>query len=126
MIVDTTVFIDLLRGEPNAQHFFLQPSQDLMISRVSVMELVDGLKQKRDILLLHRQLRQLQVEIAELNVDISTRAGAIHEMYHHAHGIGIADALIAATAMERNDELVSHNAKHFMSIEGLRVVVPYR
>lgn len=125
MIVDTTVFIDLLRGDQHAEHFFLQTSHDLMMSRVSVMELIDGLKQKRDIVLLHRQLRELQVEIVELTEDISIKAGAIHETYHHARGIGIADALIAATAIKRNDELISHNAKHFTSIEGLRVVMPY-
>lgn len=125
MIVDTTVFIDLLRGNPDAQRFFLQTTHDLSICRVSVMELIDGLKQKSDIVLLYKQLRALQVDIVELSEEISKRAGTIHETHHHAHGIGIANALIAATAIERDDELISHNAKHFSPIDGLHVLVPY-
>ena len=43
-----------------------------------------------------------------------------------AHGVGLNDALIAATAVNRNACLYTLNVKHYPSLRKNQVVQPYR
>lgn len=125
MVIDTTVFVDLLRGEAKASKFLLEIKESLIINRVVFMELVRGLKSKRDIKIIVKQLKALGVEILEINEKISRIAGELFEKYYHSHGLGIMDALVAASAMTSKDTLVSHNIKHFNFIKELSLIKPY-
>jgi len=46
-------------------------------------------------------------------------------LFHKSHGLVIPDALIAATAVTNNLELVSNNVRHFAMIPELRLHRPY-
>jgi hypothetical protein len=51
------------------------------------------------------------------------RAGEIRRRWHPSLGTGLADAFVAATAVELGAGLASFNEKHYPMIE---VIVPYR
>jgi predicted nucleic acid-binding protein len=42
-----------------------------------------------------------------------------------AKKIGLGDAIIAATALQHNLKLMTHNTKDFKDIEGLQLINPY-
>lgn len=124
MIVDTTVLVDLVNGKIEAEKFLLD-SKDLVTSRINVMELLFGSRSKRELNGFLKQFNALEFEIAEISEEISRLAGNLFEKYVLSNGLGVADALIAATALMYGHELVTHNTKHFKFIKELKVVKPY-
>lgn len=124
MVVDTSIWVDLLRGNPQAEKFLLETSP-LIVSRATVLELIHGVPSRRDIPLLKRQLDALNTTIVEVNERVSKLAGSIYEKHCHADGIGIIDAFIAAATIDMNEQLATHNTKHFKAISHLSFVVPY-
>lgn len=125
MIVDTTVLIDLTRNNDEAHKFLLTHPSNITISRISLMEVIDGLQTKRVIPILKRQLVNLNIQIIEIDQRISEMAGEVFEKYHHSNGLGMMDALIAATSVVVHEKLATHNMKHFRFIKELEVVKPY-
>lgn len=124
VIVDTSIWVDLLRGNSDAETFLLGTSP-LIVSRVTVLELIHGVPSRRNIPLLKRQLDALRATVTEVNERISELAGSLYEKHCHADGIGIIDAFIAATTIDMNEQLATHNTKHFKAISHLSFVVPY-
>ena len=117
-LADTTVLIDHLRGEENAAVFLEKFSP--YISTVTIAELIQGSKNKRD--------QVLAIKICEtlpqLNIDKKISDAAIELMgkFCLSHGLNFLDALIAATAMENKLILVTGNLKHFKFIAGLKTI----
>lgn len=62
-----------------------------------------------------------QADILPLTAAITQRAVNMMETLALSHGLQIADALIAATAIEHGLTLLSGNVKHFSSVEGLQI-----
>lgn len=124
MIVDTTVFIDFFRNQASARDYLFSRER-IKISRAVQMELVQGLKNKHALVALKKQLQALEVEIIELDKEISQKAGELFADYHHVHGFGVMDAFVAATALVKGESLVTHNTKHFRFIKSLDLILPY-
>lgn len=120
MLVDTDVIIWYLRGH-DAAASFLEGLSALRISVVTYMELVQGCRSRQELDRLKKDLSRRQAAIAPITEVISERAVALIEAHCLSNGLLLADALIAATAMEHELTLVSANIKHFRSIPGLRV-----
>ncbi len=118
MIFDTDVLIWASRGnEKAARAIDAEPDRALAI--VSFMELLQGARSKLEARQIQQSLRQLQFRILPLSEAIGTTAAALIEQHALAHGIQLADALIAATALESGHSLCTGNAKHFRPIRGL-------
>ena len=47
------------------------------------------------------------------------------ETFYLSHGLGIPDALVAATAIHHQLVLYTRNVRHFQMIPDLKVVPPY-
>ena len=47
------------------------------------------------------------------------------ESFYHSHGLHLADALIAATALEYDLTLYTRNVRHFRMIPRLTISQPY-
>lgn len=125
MVIDTTVWVHFFRKDEKAKEFLLNLKEEISVSRITVMEIIYGRKSKADINNMWKQFGNLGVEILEINEDISAKAGEIFEMYFPTRGIGLLDAFVAATAIEENLILATHNKKHFSFINGLDLIVPY-
>jgi predicted nucleic acid-binding protein len=121
MIFDTDVLIWASRGnERAARTIDAAPHRALAI--VSLMELLQGARSKVEARQIQQSLRQLQFRILPLSETIGAAAFALIEQHSLAQGIQLADALIAATAMESGLPFCTGNAKHFRSIRGLSCV----
>jgi len=123
-LVDTDVWIDFLRGTPQAVAFVSKLPNDVAISSVSVAELYAGVRDGAESQALKDLLDTL--EIIDLNRDIAQAGGLIRREHGKAHGVGLNDALIAATAVNRNACLYTLNVKHYPSLRKNQVAQPYR
>ena len=52
---------------------------------------------------------------------ISLRAVGLVEAYALPHGMRLADALVAVTALERDQALATTNARHYGFVPGIRL-----
>jgi len=70
---------------------------------------------------LKKDFSEWGVEILQINESISLRTITQVEKYKLSHSLGMADSLIAATALEYNETLLTGNAKHYSYIKNLNV-----
>jgi len=118
MLVDTDVLIWNLRGEPSAADR-LDREPGFAISGVTYMELAQGVRDKEELSVLRRSLRFWSAEILHVDRSISARALFLVEQHALADSLQLADALIAATALDHGLVLLTGNVKHYRAIEGL-------
>jgi predicted nucleic acid-binding protein len=118
MIFDTDVLVWASRGNLRAART-IDVATDRALSIVSFMELLQGARSKLETRQIRQSLRQLQFRILPLSETIGATAAAIIEQHALAHGIQLADALIAATAIEADRPLCTANVKHFRPISSL-------
>ena len=112
MIVDTDVLIWFFRGNNNALDE-LRGALPFSVSCITWMELMQGAKNKSEQNAILKQLNAWGVEVLQIDEQISARASLLIKDFSLKYGITIADALIAATALEHNDTLFTANTKHF-------------
>jgi len=118
MIFDTDVLIWTSRGNLRAARM-IDAATDRELSIVSLMELLQGARSKLEAREIQQSLRHLQFRILPLSEAIGATAAALVEQHAMAHGIQLADALIAATALESALPLCTANVKHFRPIRTL-------
>jgi predicted nucleic acid-binding protein len=118
MIFDTDVLVWAARGNARAARA-IDAAPERALSVISLMELLQGARSKTEARQIRRSLSQLRFLILPLSETIGAAAVALIEEHALAHGIQVADALIAATAIEAGDSLCTGNAKHFRSIGAL-------
>jgi predicted nucleic acid-binding protein len=122
MLVDSDVLIWYLRGLPKAAQF-LDTLPAIRLSAVSYMELVQGMRSKREIDALKADLDQRHAGILPITETISARAVSLVEAHFHGHALQLADALIAATALKHGLTLATANDKHYRVVDNLQINV---
>lgn len=120
MLFDTDVLIWVLRGHAKAIRA-VDRADERMVSVVTCMELFQGARDKKEMTSIRRFLRHF--ETAPLSENIGHRAGIYMEEYALKSGLGVADALLAATAAENNVALCSGNGKHYKAISEVELKV---
>ena len=120
MLVDTDVFIWHLRGYPAATQR-LDQLASLTLSAVTYLELLQGMRNRREMAALQKSLAGRQAQQWPLTPAITARAVSLMETYTLSHGMQLGDALIAATALEQQLTVLTGNVKHFQGIEGLQI-----
>jgi hypothetical protein len=116
-LIDTTVLVDVQRQRLEAAQFLKE--NDVVISYVTSLEMLVGVKNKVDMLKTNKLLTSLVMHGG--NTEISEKAMEIIRICRLKLGIGIYDALLAATALELKLVLVTDNIEHFREIKGLVV-----
>ena len=121
-MIDTDVLIEYLRGSDRAAKFLEGLEGDLIISGMSVAELFSGVKGSEEM----DSLDQFMLAFQTIPIDdcLARQAGLIRQEYHPSHGVGLADALIAATALEEGAELFTFNPRHYPRVKD--VSLPYK
>jgi len=120
VLIDSDVLIWYLRGNKNAQKI-IRASIPFKISVINYVELIHGMKDKRELALFHKYLKEWSVEILQINETISTRAMFFVEDYFLSHSMEFSDAIIASTALEYQEKLLTANDKHYGFIPGLQI-----
>ena len=125
-LIDTDILIDFSHEIFAAEQFLetlRNSGETLAISAITRMELVEGCRNKRELIEVIEFLGEF--ELIHLSEQISQKAIELIERYKLSHGLLIPDAIIAATAIMMNSELYSKNARHFKMIKELKVTKPY-
>ena len=115
MLIDTDVLIWFLRGRNSALDAIRRcPSVEL--SAVNYMELVQGVRDSHELRMLLRTVRINGWRIIPLTESISHRATWYVESYALSDGMRVADALIAASAVQSGATLMTANVRHYRCI----------
>ena len=122
VLFDTDVLIYAQRGSRRAA-LAIDNAARRLVSVQSLMELVQGARDKDDLRIIKRFLAELGFTVLPLTENIGHRSLVYVEEYGLSAGLRAGDAIIAATAVENALPLMSANAKHFRPINELDLVV---
>jgi hypothetical protein len=121
VVFDTSILIDLLRGDEAALGFVQAVTDVPICSEVTRIEVTRGLRsgERTSTEELFRTLRWVP-----LDEPIARRAGELGRRWdRHRPGISLADLVIAATAEQVDADLATANVRHFPMFEDLQA--PY-
>ncbi len=96
--------------------------ESLLISAITVAELYAGVRDGAERTKLDEFVRAFEIVAADR--EISVKGGLYRRDYMKSHNVGLADALIAATAEIHQARLATLNGKHFPMLAN--VIIPYR
>jgi tRNA(fMet)-specific endonuclease VapC len=127
-LLDTNVCIDVLRGRDEVvAHFRKHAPADLLVSAVTVFELVQGAGRAP---IAHRASEDRKISTflsaipsVEFDRSCARIAGDINAaLLNSGTPVGILDVFIAATALVMDLPLVTSNTRDFFKIEGLELI----
>jgi hypothetical protein len=118
VLLDTSVVIDMLRGYAPALEYARMLDSQPVCSEMTRVEVLRGVRSGE-----RRLTERLLGTFRWIGVDevVARRAGDLGRRWRASHrGLGTADLIIAATALEHRLQVVTLNVRHFPMIEGLR------
>jgi predicted nucleic acid-binding protein len=120
MLIDTDVLIWYMRGNENAYQA-IENTDTFFISVITYMELIQGLRNKKELALLRKALHDWKTQILYISEEISAKAMFSVEQHFLSHSMQLSDALIGATAITRGLPILTGNDKHFRVIKDVQI-----
>jgi len=117
ILLDTDVLVDFFRGYSKAVAFVNANSSRIILSSIVVAELYAGVKADAEQATIEKFVSLFRV--IPLDVEIAKAGGLYKRDYGKSHGVGLADAILAATAELENAELKTLNIKHYPMLKSL-------
>ncbi|MFA4867191.1 MAG: PIN domain-containing protein [Pedobacter sp.] len=123
VICDTDVLIDyfdISQKRHQETKYLLEQNigfSNVLISSITKMELILGATNKADLNAISKKINRFSVLL--INEAINLRAIDLVQTYRLSHGLALADAIIAATAIQTELELFTYNTKDFKFISKL-------
>jgi predicted nucleic acid-binding protein len=121
MVVDTDVLIWYMRGSEKALRA-LERLGTFSISAITHMELVQGMRNKGELIAYRQTLRLWKTEILHVDEAISAKAIFFVEQYYLSHALQVADALIGATALAHGSAILTANDKQYKVLKDIQIV----
>lgn len=121
VLIDTDVLIDYLREREEAVSFLNNIVDEIAISAITVAELYAGVREGTEREKLDTFIKAF--EIVLVDGEIAVQGGLYRRDFFRSHGVGLADTLIAASAVSCGATLVTLNKKYFPMLDS--VSVPY-
>ena len=118
VLVDTDVMVDFLRGHPKAVALVQAQSARIILSSIVAAELYGGVRGDEELNTLDSLIYLFRV--VPVSPELARAAGLYKKDYARSHGVGLADAIIAATAEYENADLKTLNTKHYPMLKGLK------
>ena len=120
MLVDTDVLIWYLKGNERAYQA-IENLNNFYISVVSYMELVQGMRNKKELNNLRKGLHAWNAQLLYISEEISAKAMSYVEQHFLSHSMQVADALIGATAMAYGIPVLTGDDEHYKVISNLQI-----
>ena len=120
MVINTDVLIWYMRGNEKA-YKVIENSNNFFVSVVTYMELVQGMRNKKELNNLRQALRAWNAQILYISEEISAKAMFSVEQHFLSHSIQLADALIGATAIAYGLPLLTGNDKHYRIMKDIQI-----
>ena len=118
ILPDTDVLVDFFRGYARAADFVNTYDTRIILSAVVVAELFAGVKGDAEQAALQDFISLYRV--VPVTAGIGKAGGLYKRDYGKSHGVGLADAILAATAESENAELKTLNTKHYPMLKDLQ------
>jgi predicted nucleic acid-binding protein len=124
LIFDTGIAVWMLRKYPPAINFAEKVEREQRCtSAVSHLELLYGCRNSTELWHLQEVVANWFTEVVPLTPDATESARELMEQFALSRRPGVGGVLIAATALNRHETLVTCNRKHFEFIRGLEVKI---
>ena len=120
MLIDTDVLIWYLKGNENAYQT-IENSSSFFISVVTYIELVQGMRNKKELNNLRKALYIWNAKILYISEEISAKAMFYIEEHFLSHSMQLADALIGATAIAYGNPILTGNDNHYKVLKDLEI-----
>ena len=120
MIIDTDVLIWYMKGNEKAYEI-IEKSNTFFISVVTYIELVQGMRNKKELNNLRKALRGWNAQILYISEEVSAKAMFYVEQHFLSHSIQLADALIGATAITYGFPILTANDKHYKAMKDIQI-----
>jgi len=120
VIVDTNIFAAIFGGDAALKSKIDQ--YDKAVNTIIYLELIQGSKSKTEVQRIEKYLQNFT--LLHFDVNDSQRAIDLVRTYSGSHGLLLADAMIAATCLERQYFLLTLNIRDFHFINGLQLIKP--
>jgi hypothetical protein len=117
-LLDTDVLVDFFRGNGKAVAFIDTYHAHIILSSIVVAELYAGVKGDAEQTTLEDFVSLFRV--VPVSAEIGKAGGLYKRDYGKSHGVGLADAILAATAEAENAELKTLNTKHYPMLKDLK------
>lgn len=118
ILLDTDVLVDFLRGHPAAIQFVTAQAGRIILSAIVTAELYAGVRDESELAQIDELVSLFSV--IPVTAELARSAGLHKRDYQASHGVGLADALIAATAEAEQAELATLNTKHYPMLKALK------
>lgn len=118
ILLDTDVIVDFFRGFDKAVAFVNKYHNRVILSSIVVAELYAGVKGDAEQNALQNFVSLFCV--VPIDAAIGKSGGIYRRDYGKSHGVGLADAILAATAVSENAELKTLNTKHYPMFKNLK------
>ncbi len=121
-LIDTNILVNYLRKDKEALLFLESciENYNLATSFVCIYELLKGVRSKR-----HRDaVSEIEDKIMEVDygsTNVNKNSLELFSENYLIKGLGLEDAIVAATCIEKNYVLITENLKDFKFIDGLEV-----
>jgi predicted nucleic acid-binding protein len=118
ILLDTDVLVDFFRGHRKAVAFIETYSTRIILSSIVIAELYAGVKGDAEQAAVDDFVSLFR--IVPMSAEIGRAAGLYKRNHGKFHGVGLADAILAATAEAENAVLKTLNIKHYPTLKHLR------
>ena len=122
ILIDTDILVDFLRGRKEAVEFIKIHSEEIILSSIVVAELYAGAKGAQEEATLGDFISLFRV--VPVTTEIAKTGGIYKRDFGKSHGLGLADAIMAATAQTENADLRTLNTRHYPMLRHLNP--PYK
>jgi len=119
-LLDSNILIDYLRGDKKIAEFLYnleKTNTNILISVITEYELLCG----KDV---NNSIKSQKIsELLSLfpPIDVNSEIVKISAKFYRNYNSGIADAIIAGTALYTNSTLITRNTKHFINIKEIKI-----
>ena len=120
MIIDTDVLIWYMKGNEKA-YKAIEMANNFFISVVTYMELVQGMRNKKELNSLRRSIHSWDAKVLYISEEISSKAMFYVEQHFLSHSLQLADALIGATAVAYGLPILTGNDKHYRTVKDIQI-----
>ena len=120
ILLDTGILVDFFRGHSMAVAFVHTHADRIILSAIVVAELYAGVKGDTEKASLDNFVSLFRV--VPVGTAIAKAGGLYKRDYGKSHGVGLADAILVATAEAEKADLKTLNTKHYPMLKDLRPV----